>query len=354
MPRRIPLIAIACGSLVWLSCDNSAEPPDGPPRIHFAQHKRDLGEIPITPEGRDVVFRFVNRGLSELRVTGLVSSCGCDDVNVENPLVAPGAEATITVRIISQQSEARSASVTVHSNDPARPRVVLQVSWRAVAPLEFEPLSLNFGALLPAQRVEQTVKLLQHGADPQRAVCRVEQVECFPSGQVSAAFVEQPATADSVAHKLLRVSLTAGENSGAAHGRIVVTLQVCWRESLTIPVSWRVQDVIEATPARLFLGSGRGGEVFAKNVLILARPGEVLKIKNIRFQNQISGARATWKRLTSSQILVHVEYELSEMPGRQTRELIVQCTEPVVRTVRVPVSAYVLQRQDNIERGVGK
>lgn len=346
MFRRVVFFSfVLMGSLISLSCEKSQELPDGPPRIHFTNTKQDLGEIPIAPEGRDIIFSFLNRGLSELRISQLVSSCGCAGADINNSVLAPGEEGIVVVRIAPHQSENRSASVTVHSNDPSRPRIPLRISWRAVAPLEFNPLSLDFGTIRPNETLEKTVKLIWR--DDADVSCRVGRVQCFPAERLRVSIESAEAEVD-VRRKSesFIVSLTAPSVAGIQSGRIEVFLDNCWRKSVSIPVSWHVQDVIEAKPGRLFLGTGYAGETRTQKIIISSHPGEFLEIDETGFQEMIPGMSISCKRLGSNRIIVDVEWILPESAGRHTSEIVFRCKQPKQQTLTVPVSVYIFKQQD--------
>ena len=137
-----------CAGALSVGCEKTTS-PSGPPRIHFPSVSQNLGEISIAPRGRDVEFSFVNRGLSPLHISRLVTSCGCVDAVARPATVAPGEPGTIIVRIAPAESEEKHASVAVHSDDASNPAVRISLSWRAVAPLDIDPVLLDFGSVRP-------------------------------------------------------------------------------------------------------------------------------------------------------------------------------------------------------------
>lgn len=341
--RSISRLALVCVGVLGAShgCGKPA-PPSGPPRIYFAEVSQDLAEISLAPQGHVVKFPFVNRGLSPLHVTHLVTSCGCANAVAKPTTVAPGASGQIIVRIAPVQSETRNTSVAVHCDDPSSPIVRVSLSWRAVAPLDTDPTLLDFGTVLPGQPVTRTIKLSRPAATIQEMPCFVTRISCQPTEILSAVLDDSPTEEQPDESQLVRVTLTPENESGDGRGTIHFNVEKCWRADLGVSVQWRVQDVVEAAPASLFLGSGRPGETCSRKVVLSAGSGQLLDIERIELRESDANLQAKLIRLSENRLVAEVQWKFPDSQGQYRNEFIIHCTKPEDRTVVVPVSAIVL------------
>lgn len=64
----------------------------------------------------------------------------------------------------------------------------LSVKWRAVAPVEFEPYSLDLGSLLPEAEAERKVLVAVRRQDESSSLCEFGAIECSPPGAIHASW----------------------------------------------------------------------------------------------------------------------------------------------------------------------
>lgn len=340
--RRLCLRSfVVCAGALSLGCENATS-PSGPPLIHFPRVSQDLGEISIAPQGRDVEFSFVNRGLSPLHVSRLVTSCGCVDAVARPATVAPGGTGTIAVRIAPAESEEKRASVAVHSDDASNPVAHISLSWRAVAPLDIDPVLLEFGSVRPGVAVERTVKLNRQATTVSELPCSVSRVECSPAGAIRCKLEDRLVGGPASATQLLRVTLMPGDESGYQRGTIQLHLNQCWRPNLSVSVQWRVQDVIEAAPNSLSLGVGKPAETCSRKVVISSIAGTTLAIDRIELHDADAGAHLELLQHGKDRFLAEISWEFPETLGPYRNELLIYCRQPETRILVVPVSAVVL------------
>ncbi len=109
----LPLLAAACGR--------------GTPDIQLATPSSHLGEIPF---GEVVTFEvpLKNSGTAELIIEAVSTSCGCTTAEVQPEVLAPGAEARLTVTFDSgahgpDATGEVTRQVFIRSNDPDEPEI---------------------------------------------------------------------------------------------------------------------------------------------------------------------------------------------------------------------------------------
>jgi len=172
--------------------------------------------------------------------------------------------------------------------------------------------------------------------------CIVTRVDCLPAEILSAVLDDPPANEQPAGTQMLRVTLTPEIESGDRRGTIHINVEKCWRSDLTVSVQWRVQDVVEAAPTSLFLGTGRPGEACSRKVVLSAGTGKTLDIERIEFREPDADLQVKLVRLGENRLIAEVQWKFPDAAGHYRNELIVHCTKPENRAVVVPVSAIVL------------
>ena len=134
------------------------------PKIEFESECIDLGTIvcgnPIT-----ATFKFTNTGDAELEVIQVRPGCGCTKAETGKNKLAPGESSTITVVFNSSgYSGEVSKSISVMSNDPARPTMAISFKTEVVPLAKLKPERLNFGSVKVNET--RTHLLLVYPGDP--------------------------------------------------------------------------------------------------------------------------------------------------------------------------------------------
>lgn len=122
------------------------------PVVEFNTTAYDFGAN--YPEGTPVEFEFVikNSGKSDLIIRKVKASCGCTTVNPSKTVLKPGENSTIKALFRTNGYSGRqSKSITVITNDPKRPTMVLRLSGTVVkdkdkvGTIKLDNERINFG-----------------------------------------------------------------------------------------------------------------------------------------------------------------------------------------------------------------
>jgi hypothetical protein len=289
----------------------------------------------VSPAGGTAEFPVVNRGEKPLTIGPLELGCACLDGDASMRELPPGETASISVRVRVERAGEKSTWVAVHSSDEQRPRVRLDVAWRGVAPLEFEPTSVDFGNVLPNSETVRTVRLLRRtnlGAD---ATSRIIGWNCAPGADLAVAGGD-----DGVAD-VFTVRLRTDDELGDGKRMLLARVEGGGNTELELPVRWTVRDLIAVHPTRLSLGFGSAGQEQETMLLVTGVGPAPLEVTAATFCERLAWADATLKESTSFVTQVLVRARLPETPGEHLGELVIECASPEPRTLRVPVSAYV-------------
>lgn len=109
------------------------------PKIEFTETEFNFGTM---NENSDVshVFQFTNKGTAPLLISDVVKSCGCTTPEWTDKPVAPGEKGSITLRFDSKRVGPFNKSVTVKSNDPENPTLILKISGTIISKSDNIPL----------------------------------------------------------------------------------------------------------------------------------------------------------------------------------------------------------------------
>jgi hypothetical protein len=120
--RLVALTVIATG----LMCIGLSFRPQAGPKIVFDQYLFDFGTIKRHADGT-CSFSFTNRGDAPLVVTKVTASCGCTVPSYPKEPVLPGQSDVIRVAYNTKNVGVFSKTISVSTNDPANPTVVLTI-----------------------------------------------------------------------------------------------------------------------------------------------------------------------------------------------------------------------------------
>jgi hypothetical protein len=98
------------------------------PVINFIETDHDFGEV---DEGKvfDYIFDFENTGTARLKIKNVRTSCGCTAALVSSDVIEPGKNGTLKVELDTSNREGKmNRTITITSNDPQNPEIVLNVT----------------------------------------------------------------------------------------------------------------------------------------------------------------------------------------------------------------------------------
>ncbi len=106
------------------------------PKAKFDKLRHDFGEVK-SGELLKTTFKITNEGKQPLRILKTKTSCGCTVSKPAKEVLKPGETTSIEVTFNTQgRSGLQRKTITVITNDPRQPRVLLQISANVVRPSE--------------------------------------------------------------------------------------------------------------------------------------------------------------------------------------------------------------------------
>ncbi len=125
----------------------------------------DFGERDNSTEV-DHAFVLRNDGDLTLEIGQVRPACGCTVANLSEKSIAPGNSATLTTRLnLRGRNGPQNKTITVESNDPRQPQLILTLKGSAVAELTVSPAQVFFGRLNPDSAVTNAVEVSIRGEE---------------------------------------------------------------------------------------------------------------------------------------------------------------------------------------------
>jgi len=141
---------------------SAQDTPDAPlkPRIVCDAPVFDFGERNNT-EFVEHDYPIRNAGTLSLEIRSVHASCGCTAVKPSQDVIPPGGEASIRARLdLRGRTGTQIKSITVESNDPDTPNLILQLKGTAIQPLRAQPSALFFGRIGPADARSRVCEII--------------------------------------------------------------------------------------------------------------------------------------------------------------------------------------------------
>jgi hypothetical protein len=136
----------------------------GEPKIELSTTEYDMGAIPNDKPSTGNVTIF-NRGTAPLRISQVNTSCGCTVASVEESkkTIPPGGEAPLTVVVNPARIQGFESTkmLTVFSNDPKQPHLVMKVKAKIEPEYLVEPTPLAFGKIPKGEVAKKQIVVRQ-------------------------------------------------------------------------------------------------------------------------------------------------------------------------------------------------
>lgn len=223
MNLRLPAVFLAASAFAAALC--AAAPA---PRIVCPAPDYDFGSLDnsATVE-HDYPIR--NEGSLTLEITSVRASCGCTVATASNRLVPPGGETSVHATFaLKGRIGFQQKSITVESNDPDTPALVLQLRGTAVQSLRATPSSVFFGRLAPDADRSRQIEIFS--ADGPFAIVSVDST----SPHVTAAV--QPADSSTAVRPVL-VTVAPDAPEGNLSATLTLRTDIPGAPDLTVPVN---------------------------------------------------------------------------------------------------------------------
>lgn len=228
-----------------LSLSAQAQEPSSPaelaPKIVCDEPLFDFGEKNNT-ESVEHDYKIRNTGTLSLEIRSVRASCGCTAVKPSQDVVPPGGEASILARLdLRGRNGYQQKSITVESNDPQTPNLILTLKGNAIQPLRSQPSSLFFGRIASTDNRSRTFEIISGQGPIQIVTTRTD------NAALAVTPVESEAGGDGTIHRL-QLTLDPSLPEGNVSGTVFVKTDMPNQPEVAIPVAAYIAAAPEAAP----------------------------------------------------------------------------------------------------------
>ncbi len=250
------------------------EPPPAAqpaPRIVCDQPEFDFGTVDNT-ESVEHTFVLRNAGDLTLEITQARPACGCTVASISERNVPPGGESRITSRLsLAGRQGQQHKTITVESNDPNQPQLMLVLKGVAGSSLEIQPPRITQGQIPAGSQPTNVVAL----SSPPHQFFQVTSVE--PSSDRFQARVETVETGR--VYRLLvwpSQPLAAGQLDGA----VVIRTDHPQRPTVEIPVLLIANAELTIAPRELIF-EGASEEPVTRYLILRTKEGTPCQVTKV-------------------------------------------------------------------------
>lgn len=248
--------------------------------IEFEISTYDLGSVSDT-QAYKVAFPFANRGGGTLEILDVKASCGCTTPVLPKKFFAPGELSEIGVQFKPKGGGAQSKNITVFTNDPSQPVIMLTVEADVTQFLPTEPRLARFDAVQKGD--SKSMELQLKPLDPNAVVGGVS-ISGLAAKWFKASIIPD-AEGNTASSRLVRIDLLPGAPSGQqyASANIVVTGRPApdadeVTHIASVTVSAKILSALHASSTVFRVSTVPPGELFTRVVKLERRDGESFQV----------------------------------------------------------------------------
>lgn len=249
--------------------------PTGPlPRIQCDQPKFEFGE---TWAGEQIEHTYIIRNTGQALLiippppAGVIPGCGCTLPGAYDENIEPGKSGKLTVALNTQHQRGHiTKQITVRSNDPVTPRLILTLSGTVKTIIDMQPVAgASWGQYRADSPDRLSVTLTNQLSDPwQLAVKDTSATAANSPFTIEVKDREKGKTAEVV------ISLRKPVKEGPHYAAFTLTTGLARQPEISIPANLHVPPALQAVPAFISGIKPPGREFNATFQLAYARTGD--------------------------------------------------------------------------------
>ena len=219
-----------------------------------------------------------NTGTAPLEIVRVRTSCGCTVAKPQKRKLAPGESVSMKITYNTRKNRKKvSQTITLETNDPARPRVAIRIKGTVRHLFDAKPGNrVVFGRLERESAVKQQIELHNNMKEPVH-------LKLKPGCDTGPFDVKLETIEDGMAYRLT-VATRPPLKIGANVAEVELETGIERFPTMTIPVSAYVAPRVAVMPRRLFI-SPRVTRSFQRIIRVTYRPDKPIKIEKITTSN---------------------------------------------------------------------
>lgn len=218
------------------------------PKINIANAVYGFGEV---LEGEQVKHDFVinNQGGASLKISNIVSDCGCTTTDFKAQTLKPGESAAVSATFDTTGFKgSKRKRIRIYTNDPKNPVASLIFEGRVFRDVEIDPPRIYFGKIKRGHAPEKTIKLIVEAKEKVKIIEIQSRSEFVTVDPVSTAEEDQSYVvklSDKIPFGIFRSHLTVRTTSSKS-------------PIINVPVFARVQGDLVTEPQDISFGLQAG------------------------------------------------------------------------------------------------
>lgn len=298
------------------------------PKLVVDETTFNFGEV---ENERDVEHTFIlrNEGDMTLEISSTRASCGCTVTRLSANAVPPGGQVELLTRLnLRGRTGHQKKSITVQSNDPANPRLVLYLEGTAMARFRVDPPHLPFGTISSVEEAVRTVDL-----DSRLQAFQIRNIECS-----SPAFTTRVETVAGGSHYRVHVTTVPPLEAGPVRANLRIATDLPNFPDINVPISAVVSGAVMFAPREIVLSAA--GDAPVKRYVIV-RPGSVRSFSIEGVEPPDPAMQVTVNRIGgpagSDETTYQVEIDqISATPALNGKPILIRTNVEGMREISVP------------------
>ena len=307
-----------------------SRPLSGGPTIQFVELTHDFG-LMRQPAIAAHSFVFTNAGDAMLEIADVQPGCGCTTVGAWDRHVAPGQTGRIPVELASATLRGSVVrAITVTSNDPLQPSLLLRLSATVWTPVEVSPATVMFQFTTESTSVEtQTVRIVNHQPEP----LIVEMPRSTTAAFRAELRVVQP-------EQEFELKISTAPPSGATAVSGVVTVKTSAREMplISVPAQAATRPSIVVSPTQIDLPGAPLAAAFNATVAIMGPASDPLVLSDPKLN--FAGPEVQLREPEAGRVFsISVVFPAGfELPKNGAAEMTVKTNRSKFPVIRIPIN----------------
>ncbi|GAX59554.1 2-nitropropane dioxygenase [Candidatus Scalindua japonica] len=295
------------------------------PKIFFETPNHNFGQV-FKGQKVEHIFKFENRGIADLEIKKVKTSCGCTAAILSDKIIPPGetGEIKTTFNTGSYRGKVKK-SITVKSNDPDNLSYMLTISGEITELITTDPKRINFGSVYIGVKTEKTITVT---SDSDFKINKVA-----PSTPLLNASI----TEVNANKYTIKVTSKGSDKIGRFSGVINLETDNSLQPKVTIPVFGEITGDITTYPKRIYYGKVKKGEGRVQKVFVKLNK-ENIQISGVKINPDYLSAEIieNYKK-NNLQFLIEVRLHENAAVGKLNGLLEINTSSKVQPVIKVPI-----------------
>ncbi len=333
------LTLLAATLPLWSASPARADDAPGPKAV-ASETVLDVGKVAVG-QPIEATFEIANQGTAPLSITQVHPACGCTVADFDKS-IAPGATGKVHAKVDTTSMAGPIAkAVTVFTDDPANPRIVLTVKATVQPFLGLNPGYARFTSSVHGDDKQTSSQILWADDFKDLAIAKVESPK--PWIEVSYRPAKETERQKEIEGKQWRIDVTLAKDApvGPVADRVVVTTNDPKQKVIEIPVSGFVRPMVAVTPPDVDFGKVDPAQEQKWGLLVRNFGSQPMEIEQV--QSSVPGMKVDVESIEAGKRFKLVFTPTAQMAkGPFDGQVELTTNLPQEKTIRVAVKGEVM------------